>query len=172
MSPYIGGKLEPWFHTEPNVVFLRRAADHGGEAMTRNTKMNTPIDTGRLIDSIKKKLTVVVPTARGLAYESGCETHVDYAPHVEYGTGLYGRYHRPYLIKPKNPNGWLRWIDPDTGRPIFAKSVMHPGSPGAAMFAKGATMTEAEFDRLVARDLFRWSREVELQNLYAHPGYV
>ena len=135
--------------------------------MTRNTKMNTPIDTGRLIDSIKKKLTVVVLTPRGLAYESGCETHVDYAPHVEYGTGLYGPRAAKYEIRPKNPHGWLRWIDPDTGQPIFAKRVMHPGSPGAAMFAKGATMTEAEFDRLVARDLARWAREVELQNPWA-----
>jgi hypothetical protein len=165
--PYIGGKVAPWFDTAPNKRFLLRAVDAGGEAMVRNTQFYTPIDTGHLIDSIRKKVTVVRLSPRGLIYESGAETHVEYAPYVEHGTGLFGPLMRAYEIRPKNPDGWLRWIDPLTGRPIFAKRVIHPGSPGAHMFAKGATMTEAEFDRLVAPELERWAREVERQNPWA-----
>lgn len=170
--PYVGGKLAPWFGTGPIKTFMHEAADEGGGAMTRNVKLNTPVDTGHLIESIQKKLVVVYMTRRGLAYESGAETHVDYAPHVEYGTGLWGPLHAKYEIRPKRPDGWLRWIDPHTGQPVFAKRVMHPGSPGAHMFARGAALTEAEFDRIVARRLKEWAREQELSNPYAHPGYV
>ena len=33
-----------------------------------------------------------------------------------------------HVIQPKNPNGWLHWIDPKTGQDVFAKMVNHPGT--------------------------------------------
>ena len=102
---------------------------------------------------------------RGMVYESGAETDVEYAPYVEHGTGLWGPRHAKYEIKPKRPDGWLRWIDPVTGDPVFAKRVMHPGSPGNHMFAFGAAIAEHEFDQFVQPILSRWAVEQEHAHL-------
>jgi Bacteriophage HK97-gp10, putative tail-component len=161
---YYGGKLAPWFDTSPNRRACERMADKGGERMTTLVKQNTPVHFGTLRASITQKLTVVRPTPRGLAYESGAETEIEYAPYVEHGTGLYGPRHAKYEIRPKNPDGWLRWIDRVTGEPVFAKRVMHPGSPGNHMFAIGAALTEHEFEQFAELILTRWSVEVERQN--------
>jgi Bacteriophage HK97-gp10, putative tail-component len=161
---YIGGKLEPWFDTSPNLRFIRRAADAGGAHMTRVVKQRTPVDTRYLQQSIEQKLVVLHRRAGTWVAESGCETNVEYAPYVEHGTGLWGPRAARYEIRPRNPRGWLRWIDPITGDPVFAKRVMHPGSPGAHMFAIGASLTEAAFEQIVDSSLQRWAREVEAQN--------
>ncbi|GAA3172480.1 hypothetical protein [Nonomuraea roseoviolacea] len=34
---------------------------------------------------------------------------------------------RPHVIRPRNPNGWLRWVGSD-GKVHFAKKVNHPGT--------------------------------------------
>jgi hypothetical protein len=162
--PYVGGRLEPWFDRSPNRRFIRRAADAGGEHMTRVVKERTPVDTAYLRQSIRQKLTVLRLRGGAWVGESGCETNVEYAPYVEHGTGLWGPRSARYEIKPRNPNGWLRWIDPITGDPVFAKRVMHPGSPGAHMFAIGASLTEAAFEEIVNAPLQLWAREVEAQN--------
>lgn len=167
-----GPRLRPWFHQTPNERFLRDAAGVGGRMMTTFTRANTPIDTGALRESIVEKLTVVYPTLRGFVYESGAETFIEYAPYVEEGTGLWGPRAAKYEIRPKRPDGWLRWIDPTTGRPVFARRVMHPGSPGVHMFAKGAALTEAQFGRVIQARLDVWAREVELQNPDAILGAV
>jgi hypothetical protein len=162
--PYVGGKLAPWFDRDPNAVACAAMADRAGERMTALTKANTPVRFGVLRRSIKQKRVTVQPSPRGLSYESGCETDVEYAPYVEYDTGIYGPRGRKYEIRPKRPGGWLRWIDPVTGDPVFAKRVMHPGSPGNHMFFIGASITEHEFETLVQPILTRWARQVERQN--------
>jgi hypothetical protein len=164
---YVGGKLEPWFSDVPVKRALYALADEGGEQMVTNVREFTPKDTGHLWESIKKMIVVVRPYRGTLAYESGAETNVEYAEYVERGTGLFGPYHRRYIIRPKDPNGWLRWIDPITGQPVFAKQVIHPGSEGAHMFARGATKTEAEFERWAQPILTRWARQQERINPYA-----
>jgi hypothetical protein len=161
---YHGGKLAPWFNTAPNAVASRAMAEKGGERMTERTRMNTPIHFGELRASIKQKMTVVYPSARGMVYESGVETNVSYAPYVEQGTGIHGPMHRPFIITPKRPDGWLRWINPVTGKPVFAKRVVHPGSPGQHMFSIGASMSEHEFYEFAQPILTRWKYEVEQQN--------
>lgn len=161
---YVGGRLAPWFDTSPNHRACHRMADEMGDHMTSLVRRNTPVQHGHLRASILKKLTVVRPGPHGTIYESGCETNVEYAPYVEHGTGLWGPKHAMYEIRPKNPDGWLRWIDPHTGKPIFAKRVMHPGSPGNHMFEIGAAIAEHEFDHHVQPILTEWAREVEQQN--------
>lgn len=156
--PYIGGELAPLFNNAPVREACYALADKGGERMTALVKMNTPVRFGHLRASIKQKPVVVGrPTRRGIAYESGAETDVEYAPYVEHGTGLWGPRHAKYEIKPKRPDGWLRWLDPVTGDPIFAKRVMHPGSPGNHMFAFGAAITEHELERFAQPILTRWA---------------
>lgn len=60
----------------------------------------------------------------GLYVDIGCSARTPdgklYPLYVEFGTG-------PHTIRPKNPNGMLRWTGPD-GRVHFAKVVHHPGA--------------------------------------------
>lgn len=164
-------KFADSFDTSPAERFLYAAAQEGGELMVRNVRSKTPVDLGHLLASIEQKMVVVTWGPRGdLVYESGAETNVEYAPYVEEGTGLWGPRAARYEIRPRDPDGWLRWIDPNTGQPVFAKRVMHPGSPGAHMFAIGAALTEAQFERHIQARLRRWAREQELVNPAARPG--
>lgn len=106
--------------------------------------------------------------------ETGVYTEVEYAPYVEEGTGLWGPEHRKYRITPKKPGGWLSWIARDyyvrkdgsvtkPGDRVFAKEVLHPGSPGQHMLAIGQHMTEAEFEQIADPALNRWARDVEAE---------
>lgn len=166
-----GPKLAPWFGTAPNRRFLRRAAQRGGERMTELAEMNTPIDTGHLRTSWKVKPVLLLVDAAGhLVASSGVETFVDYAPYVEHGTGLFGPKGAKYPIVPKNPDGWLRWIDPVSGQPVFAKKVMHPGSPGNHMVAIAVAISEHELERTLRGVLYQWVQEVEMQNPHARKG--
>lgn len=162
---YEGGRLAPWFDTGPVDRFCRRAARRGGDHQTALTKRKTPVDTGALRQSIHQKPLRVFVDARGhRVYETGCETDKEYAPPIEYGWGLWGPKHARYEIRPKNPDGWLHWIDPHTGRDVFRKVVHHPGAQGAHMFAIAAAETQGQLDGLVADLLRRWAVETERQN--------
>lgn len=162
---YEGGKLRPWFDTTPNRRAAKRMAEKGGDQMLKRTEHHTPVDTAHLRQSWRRKPVLIIANERGeRVYQSGVETDVDYAPYVEYGTGLWGPKHAKYEIKPKHPDGWLHWIDPHTGDSVFAKRVMHPGSPGAHMVAIAVAETEAGLDALLAPILREWAREVERQN--------
>ena len=134
-------------------------ARDGTERMTRHVRRNTPVDTRHLRTNIFEKVIKVLP---GVSWEGGTYTEVDYAPHVEHGTGLWGPKHAKYKIEPKTAGGVLAFfarVTTPEGRPllhpsgahnlqqgnlVFARYVMHPGSPGQHMFAIGVEMTEHE----------------------------
>lgn len=69
-----------------------------------NLQNNTNIDSGTLLSSIgileegDKSITV--------------GSNEPYAGYIEYGRGP---------IRPLDPDGWLHWIDKDTGKDVFAK---------------------------------------------------
>lgn len=160
---YVGAKLEEWFN-KPDIIarHLHAGADSLGEFQTKTTIQNTPIDEGWLRSQIRQKITVVTVGASGrLQYATGSETNVEYAPFVEHGTGLWGPRHARYEIRPRNPNGWLRWIDPRTGNPVFARRVMHPGSPGNHMFAIGVALTEHAFEAILEPHTRSMMRDLE-----------
>jgi hypothetical protein len=144
---YSGAKLRNWFDDQEAIEeCCRETALAVGKFQTEETIRNTPVETGHLRRWIEQKpLHVRRGVAGERVYETGAETEVEYAPYVEHGTGLWGPRHARYEIRPKRPDGWLRWIDPDTGEPVFAKRVMHPGSPGSYMFALGTHMAEHMF---------------------------
>lgn len=171
---YEGGRLAPWFSSKPNDRFCRRLARKGGARQTQLTKLKTPVDSGALRDSIEQKVLVITVDEHGdRVYEDGCETDSAYGAAREHGSGLWGPHHAKYEIRPKNPEGWLHWVDPHTGQDVYAKRVMHPGSQGAHMFAIAAAMTEKEIDGLARDLLLRWKAEVERQNhsgLRGRPG--
>lgn len=163
---YTGARLADWFRDDPLKRALHRMADDGGRFQTDATRAQTPIDSGHLAASIRKLPVMVYTEAVHTVYESGCETEVDYAPYVENGTGLWGPLHAKYVIVPKNPDGWLRFVD--NGRVVFAKKVLHPGSPGAHMFKRGASDTEAAFDLIVLPAAEEWARAQEENRSLVH----
>jgi hypothetical protein len=169
---YEGPSLAHTFDFEESI---RRVgddiADEAGTRMMRDVREFTPVGhqphdsgyiPGHLKESISKKLVVVSASITGLVWETGADTNVDYAVFVENGTGLWGPHRAKYEIVPKNPNGWLRFVASD-GRVIFAKRVMHPGSPGAHMFARGVVKFEAEFHTWANDTIRRWGLDQDVE---------
>lgn len=161
---YTGGRLTPWFSAGPVHRFCHDAAQEGGRRFKDAVRDRTPVDTGRLRDSYEEKPVTVVEEPQGRVYESGPFTEVEYGPFAEHGTGLWGPKHAKYEIRPKDPDGFLHWVDPNTGQDVFAKRVMHPGSPGAHMFQIAAAETEAMLEEIVQARLEAWAAETEQQN--------
>ena len=161
---YTGGSLVPWFDNRFTTLTAHNMADAGGRELTRRVEEKTPIDTGHLKQSWERKAVARRADYLGFtAFESGVETHVDYAPYVEHGTGLWGPKHAKYLIKPKKPGGWLHWIGKD-GEDVFRRSVMHPGSKGAHMVALAVAELAHETDVFLKPQLELWARHTENQN--------
>lgn len=159
--PYHGDKLASLFRPEPTLNAARRLAEKGGERLVELTVEHTPIDTGELAQSWKKKLLLVRPNARGATVlETGVVTEVEYAPYVEHGTGLWGPKHAKYLIVPKKPGGVLHWIG-HGGEDVFATHVWHPGSPGAHMVAISVAELEVTLDKVLEAELRRWIHDQE-----------
>jgi hypothetical protein len=162
--PYVGGSLTSLFGAKAQAateLAVRRMAEAGGDHMVDVTIQNTPIKTGNLRTSWYQLRTNKTHYAVWPAYQSGVATDVTYAPHVEYGTGLWGPRHAKYPIEAKG-GGMLRWVDPKTGGEVFARRVMHPGSPGQHMVAIAAEMTEATADKtLYPPILSEWAMTIE-----------
>jgi hypothetical protein len=165
---YIGGFLSPWFQNDPNEKAMRNMVRVGIREGKEIAAENTPVQTGDLrehwteSEHIGKTVSFL-----GIGWEGSWENDLDYAPYVNYGTGLYGPEHRKYLIVPKTPGGTLHWVDRLTGEDRYAKAVLHPGSPGHHMLEISAAWLEATWERLVRPVLTAWAREVERQNPYA-----
>lgn len=152
----------------------RSMADAVGGRMTDITIQNTGVDSGALRNDIRQKPMRIYSMASGrIVYETGSWAFLDYAKWVEEGTGKFGPSHMPYLIEPKIPGGMLSWVDRDTGVRVFAKKVLHPGSPGQHMFAIGVAKAESEFDRLVQpalRDFARRATGTGVQPTFTQPA--
>jgi hypothetical protein len=164
---YHGNSLETLFDDSAQdelKVTLRRGADRAGSRMRELARINTPVNTGELRMSWYQLPTEKIRhllTPSDYAYRSGTATDVDYAPYVEFGTGLYGPRHAKYAILPKNAP-MLAWKDPKTGHWIYAKKVMHPGSPGNHMVAIAADVVEHEFEHGLIDDLLaEWTNGIE-----------
>lgn len=148
--PYVGGTLAPLFDQTPVKAAVVEMADKGGDRMVELTVQNTPIDLsgtgggGNLRTSWYQRRLRRVRRAPWSGWESGVATDSDHGPDVEHGTGLWGPEHRPYLIEPIPPNRFLHWRDPHTGEDVFARRVMHPGSPGQHMVQIAASVLEYE----------------------------
>jgi hypothetical protein len=164
---YTGGKLAPWFDNKPVDFLLRNAAVLVVTNAREIAEKNTPIETGDLraawmSDKVASQIQMV-----GLGWEAKWFNKLEYAPYVNYGTGLYGPEHKAYLILPKKPGGTLHWVDRITGQDVFAKAVLHPGSPGNYMLEISADTIEATWDKIIRPVLRQWVRLMERQNPYA-----
>jgi hypothetical protein len=70
--------------------------------VVQRAKEKAPRAQGTLSGSINA--TPVKKTGNG--YESSVGTNVEYAPHQEYGTGIYGKHGRPITPKGKKVLAW------------------------------------------------------------------
>lgn len=82
-------------------------------------KALAPTDTGQLAGSIHMKVKMNKNSVEGRVY-----TNVEYAPYVEFGTGIKGNGTYPYKVKGLNlvykDKGWA-YLDEDTGEWIYTK---------------------------------------------------
>jgi hypothetical protein len=144
-----------YYKTEDLGSYTGRIADA--------TDVAAPRDTGTLYRSIETEHSSrwesvgAPPAIAGVRVLTGSvSTNLWYAVYVEHNTGKYGPGGRPYVILPKRPNGRLVfYID---GRKIVARKVMHPGSVGKHMFAKGtAFVAKPGYIKNQTRDIMsRW----------------
>lgn len=128
---------------------------HMGKKLESSIKAFTPVDTGKLQESIAHGAVVelrpnIFVTSGAFrnrmgatyiftagSYEIDVESEVDYAPSVEFGTGQYGLRGAKYEIKPRNQRA-LKFFWEKIGKEVSFARVMHPGIEGRHMFAKGA----------------------------------
>lgn len=95
----------------------------------REIILNTPIDTGRLRNSI-----VVEETEDGFIIGS----NLDYSEYVELGT-------EAHEIRPVNKQALKFKIN---GKDVIVKKVNHPGTDGHHMFQKGISYFENRINNL------------------------
>jgi hypothetical protein len=161
--PYVGGKLGTAVEAmiRPTERFAREMAETGAGRLRERVEKHTPVDSGHLRSEWKTKPVVhfISPTGQ-LVYQTGVETDVEYAPYVEWGTGLWGPSHAKYLITPKNPGGVLHWVNAQ-GHDVFAAWVWHPGSPGAHMVAIAVAESEEAFARDLQAAVSEWAQVAE-----------
>lgn len=161
--PYKGAKLANIFPDRPARETARRMADEAGRIMVERTSANTPVDTGALKDSWHQhRVTMRLNELGQRVFSSGAYTELEYAPYVEYGTGLWGPKHAKYPIRPKSPDGFLHFFWKKANREVWFKMVMHPGSRGAAMLAHGMRDTEALWPLFGYQQIEEWVAEMEL----------
>lgn len=115
------------------------AVDTGTELVTSmgNDTINyatpqTPVDTGRL----RAGNQLVVDPPEGWSVTGRVQNLVEYALDVHDGTG-------PHVIRPRDPNGVLRFTGADGGI-VYAKYVNHPGTRPRPFLAEGAAMAAPE----------------------------
>jgi hypothetical protein len=165
---YKGGKLAPWFGPVPTRILMQTAPVVVAAEGREIAEKNTPVETGDLKAAwMSDKKASKAATYLGLGMEASWFNKLEYAPYVNYGTGLYGPEARKYLIVPKKPGGTLHWVDRATGADVYAKAVLHPGSPGNYMLEISADVVEATWDRIIKPLLITWVKQMERLNPFA-----
>lgn len=141
---------------------------HIGEKLEMWIKRFTPRDTDTLYDSIEAGPIISEASVKPSFYDHyinnnyvgaarwrrmytvEVSTDVDYAPYVEYDTGKHGP-NGPYLITPQKGK-YLSWIGRD-GKRVYVTKVMHPGSRGRHMFARGSARVTPVYIRNQSRPI-------------------
>lgn len=176
-----GSSLVDWVDQVENELptLGHRIAQDGLDALQHNIEINTPVETRTLRNSYQQSdidYEAVMANGGYLAYAwtGRVFTEVEYALFVERGTGLWGPKRAKYKIEPKQPGGVLAFrpymrgangaviLDVaggvTKGGLIVARFVLHPGSPGHAMFRIGAVLTEHQIHEWSQNGLRQFQR--------------
>jgi hypothetical protein len=142
----------PRMAREAAVLTMQRAAEAHVAAIHRNIELGKSFKsrTGALERSIQW---------RRAGNHVEIFASVPHAPHIEYGTGLWGPKNKKYKIEPKAaPEGKpdlarkaLRWFS--GGKAVFAVRVMHPGMKPRPFMLRGKLPVVEIMD--AARDAHR-----------------
>jgi hypothetical protein len=166
---YRGDEMADLFRPGPLERAVHDVADEVADELHSRVAELSPIDEsgrgrgGNLKTSWYKEPPIgsrKATVAGEAVYRAWVRTDVDYAAHVEWGTGLWGPHASKYEIKPKLPGGTLSWIN-RAGLRVYARRVMHPGSPGRHMMQNAAAQTQARLERIAEGPMRRWRREQE-----------
>jgi phage gpG-like protein len=109
---------------------LEQARAEGSSMMARSSR-NILIATGALRDSWAQKSADHVERISKERLEEGSKNRV--ASIHEFGTGIYGSRHSPFIIRPQRARA-LRFWGP--GGIVFAKSVENPGVPARPVLGR------------------------------------
>lgn len=169
---YTGDRLAPMFSPGPARVTAAALADAGADLLLSETVQNTPVDDspypsrppGTARASWHKKPVVgPIPSLSEDIYETGIESEDNVVVFLEYGTGLYGPKHQSYIIRPKNPDGMLRFYSRKSGSWVLARQVTHPGIHPQRPLATGMALAEHRMPEHVQPIMEAWIRLAELQ---------
>jgi hypothetical protein len=155
----------------PTRLACRDISDAMSDRAHELVAVFTPVESGNLRSSWYREPAVRTRRYGFVAYRSTVATEVDYAPHVEHGTGLWGPSHSKYEILPVRARA-LSWITRvpirmrdgrliPAGTRVFAMRVMHPGSRGRHMMARAVAFVDASLDQIARPALAKWEREME-----------
>lgn len=104
-------------------------------------RSETPVGEGENITHLRDSYYIVGPKVTAKTATFRVTTDVKYAPWVEWDTGVHGPSGSRYMITGKRGN-LLAFYWKKKGKRVVTRYVMHPGSAGAHMFAKGADALE------------------------------
>lgn len=167
---YVGGRLEPLFTPELAEEAAHDMAVDGTVWLHHKIVENTPVsyhgialghqgfghERPRAPGTLKRSWYLdpdgVHRRRRGAdyAYIGQVKTDDPIAPFVENDT-------RPHIIRPKNPNGFLRFRLWPSGQLVFAKMVRHPGTTGHHMVLLSENAARVNFAHIVGRRLRLWA---------------
>lgn len=102
----------------------RKGLERGAKKIQKNAKMLTPVDTGTLRNSIKTKSEITAEGAEAQVY-----TNCEYAPYVEFGTGVRGA--SSHVEKPEGANIHYntRWMG-QRAQPYLSSAYLHAKNTG------------------------------------------
>lgn len=104
-------------------------------------RAETPVGEGAHVTHLRDSYYIVGPRTTVRTATFRVTTDVEYAPWVEWDTGIHGPKGSKYIITGKRGN-LLSFYWKKKGKKVVTRYVMHPGSAGAHMFAKGADALE------------------------------
>lgn len=126
--------------------------------LSNEIRQETPVGEDEHPTHLRDSYYIVGPTVTTYTRRFRVKTDVKYAPWVEWDTGIHGPRGSRYMITGKRGN-LLRFFWKKRGKMVTARYVMHPGSKGAHMFAKGADALERQLPQRMQRFVYAESRK-------------
>ncbi len=100
----------------------KKGLERGAKKIQKNAKYLSPVDTGHLRNSIKIKSQI---TQEGV--EAQVYTNLEYAPYVEFGTGVRGA--SSHMERPEGVHYNARWMG-QKPQPFLTPAYLHAKNTG------------------------------------------
>jgi len=127
------------------------AVRRGAFELQARIQANVPKKTGTLV----RNIGVRIERAAGGVVIASVGTHMQYAPFIEYGTGLFGPMKREILITAKSKKGLFWGAYDRDGRPIVRRSVRIRGMKPRAPFGQAVRDFLPRYQEIIRQELER-----------------